>query len=44
MLIYLEPDKPWACFPIQLHQSARAFFSVVVVFEVGDGRNTIVLD
>lgn len=36
-----ELDKSWAFFPMQVHKSVQVFFSVAVVTEVGDGRNTI---
>jgi hypothetical protein len=36
-----EPNKPWAFFPIQVHHSVKAFFSVAIVSEVGNGRNTL---
>jgi hypothetical protein len=36
-----EPDRPWAFFSIQVHRSAKAFFSMAVVIEVGDGKNTL---
>jgi hypothetical protein len=35
-----EPDRPWTFFPIQVHHSVRAFFSVAIVSEIGNGRNT----
>ena len=36
-----EPNKPWAIFPIKLHHSVKSFFSVAIVSEVGNGRNTL---
>ncbi|XP_022684049.1 uncharacterized protein LOC111257920 [Setaria italica] len=36
-----EPDKPWAFFPIQVHHSVKSFFSVAIISEVGNGRNTL---
>jgi hypothetical protein len=36
-----EPDRPWTFFSIQVHQSAKVFFSMAVVTEVGDGKNTL---
>jgi hypothetical protein len=35
-----DPDKSWSFFPIQVHPSAKAFFSVAIVSEVGNGKNT----
>jgi hypothetical protein len=35
-----EPNHPWAEFPIHVHQCVRAFFSMVVISEVGDGACT----
>jgi hypothetical protein len=34
------PDRPWAAFPIQVHSSVRAFFSLAIISEVGNGKNT----
>lgn len=36
-----QPDKPWAFLPIQVHPSAKAFFSMAVVSEVGNGKITM---
>lgn len=36
-----EPKEPWAFFPIQVHHSVKAFFSLAIVSEVGNGRNTL---
>ena len=35
-----EPDKVWNFFPIQAPKQVRAFFSVAIVSEVGNGINT----
>jgi hypothetical protein len=34
-----EPHRPWAAFPIQVHPSVKAFFSMAVISEVGNGKN-----
>jgi hypothetical protein len=36
-----EPNKPWASFPFQAHADLKAFFSMAVVTEIGDGTNTL---
>jgi hypothetical protein len=36
-----EPEKPWAFFPVQVHHLVRAFFSVTIISEVGNGINTL---
>ena len=36
-----EPDKPWAFFPIQVHPAVKAFFSIAIKSEVGNGMNTL---
>jgi hypothetical protein len=33
--------RPWAGFPIQVTSKARAFFSKVLISEVGNGSNTL---
>ena len=35
-----EPNKVWNFFPIQAPKQVRAFFSVAIVSEVGNGKNT----
>jgi hypothetical protein len=36
-----DPEKSWSFFPIQVHPSAKAFFSIAIVSEVGNGKNTL---
>jgi len=36
-----EPDEPRAVLPRQVHQSVKSFFSVAIISEVGNGRNTL---
>uniref|UniRef100_A0A0A9EUV3 Reverse transcriptase zinc-binding domain-containing protein n=1 Tax=Arundo donax TaxID=35708 RepID=A0A0A9EUV3_ARUDO len=36
-----QPDKPWASFPIQVHESVQALFAVAIISNVGDGSNTL---
>ena len=36
-----EPNKPWSAFPIQVHPSVKALFSVAIISEVGDGARTL---
>jgi hypothetical protein len=36
-----EPNKPWASFPFQGNADLKAFFSMAVVTEIGDGTNTL---
>jgi hypothetical protein len=36
-----ELSKPWASFRMQVNAGLQAFFSMVVVSEVGDGTNTL---
>jgi hypothetical protein len=36
-----EPNKPWASFPFQANADLKAFFSMEVVTEIGDGTNTL---
>jgi hypothetical protein len=36
-----EPDKPWAFLPIQVHCSVKSFFSIAIILEVRNGRNTL---
>jgi hypothetical protein len=35
-----EIDKPWAFMPIQVHRSVKSFFSIAIISEVGNGKNT----
>jgi len=35
-----EPGKPWAFFSIQAPPQVKAFFSIAIVTEVGNGKNT----
>jgi hypothetical protein len=35
-----EPDHPWTVFPIKVHPSVKAFFSMAIISEVGNGKNT----
>jgi hypothetical protein len=37
----IEPNKPWAYFPMQVNVRLHAFFSMAVTSEVGDGTNTL---
>jgi hypothetical protein len=37
-----QPDMSWPSFPIQVHASVRAFFSITMVSVVGD-RNSILI-
>jgi hypothetical protein len=36
-----EPNKPWASLPFQANADLKAFFSMAVVTEIGDGANTL---
>ncbi|XP_012704012.1 uncharacterized protein LOC105915054 [Setaria italica] len=36
-----KPNKPWAIFPIQVQHSVKAFFSVAITSEIGNGKNTL---
>lgn len=36
-----DPDKPWAAFNIQVHDCAKALFTMSVKTEVGDGSTTL---
>ena len=36
-----EPNKPWSTFPVHVYQCVRAFFSMAVCTEVGDGAYTL---
>jgi hypothetical protein len=36
-----EPDKPWAFMPIQVHHLVKSFFSIDIISEVGNGKNTL---
>lgn len=36
-----EPYQPWAAFPIHVHSSVRAFLSLAIISEVGNGKNTL---
>jgi hypothetical protein len=38
-----EPNKPRASFPFQANADLKAFFSMAVVTEIGDGTNTLFL-
>ena len=35
-----EPDKVWNFFPVHAPKQVRAFFSVAVISEIGNGKNT----
>jgi hypothetical protein len=35
-----DPTRPWSDLPIKVPGKARAFFTEVVIIEVGDGTNT----
>jgi hypothetical protein len=37
----IEPSKPWVSLPFQANADLEAFFSMVVVTEIGDGTNTL---
>jgi hypothetical protein len=36
-----QPQRPWSSLPIQMPEQARAFFSVAMASEVGNGEHTI---
>lgn len=36
-----NPDKPWALFPIKLHNSVHTLFSMAVETTIGDGDHTV---
>jgi hypothetical protein len=36
-----DPKRPWANLPIQVPYKAKAFFSTVLISEVGNGANTL---
>jgi hypothetical protein len=36
-----KTEQPWAFLPIQVHHSVKAFFSVVIVSDLGNGQNTL---
>lgn len=36
-----QPDKLWASFPIQVHESVRALFPIAMITNVGDGNGTL---
>jgi hypothetical protein len=36
-----KPSRPWCSLPIQVPDKARAFFSMVLTSEVGDGANIL---
>jgi hypothetical protein len=37
----IEPNKPWTSFSFQANADLKAFFSMVVVTEIGDDTNTL---
>jgi hypothetical protein len=38
-----EPDKVWNFFPVHAPKQVRAFFSVAVISEVGNGKKKYLL-
>jgi hypothetical protein len=38
-----NPNQPWSALPIWIHDKVRAFFSVAMQAEIGDGSNTLFL-
>jgi len=36
-----KPDKPWAFLPIKVPQTIKCFFDVVVITQIGNGRNIL---
>jgi hypothetical protein len=37
----VDPDKPWAAFPLQVSKVVDNLFSIAVVSEIGDGASTL---
>lgn len=36
-----QPDKPWASFPIQVHEFIKALFAIAMETTVEDGNSTL---
>lgn len=36
-----DPDKPWSLLPMQIPGTVKAFFSVAVITEIGNGSSTL---
>jgi len=36
-----EPNRPWAHLPVHVPDQVKAFFTVAIISEVGDGEHTL---